>query len=89
MWQKNMLWLWTHDGYIHNSLQPKFISQSQINISFKCLKSLAFCRNNGYLMENHGLGTHIDKFNWKYPTVNLDLRYNVKKTFKKILPMKN
>ena len=33
----------------------------QIYIPLKCLKSLAFCRNNGWLMENHGLGTHNDK----------------------------
>ena len=32
---------------IPNSLQPKFISQSQIHFSLKCIKSLAFCRNNG------------------------------------------
>ena len=24
-------------------------------------KDIIFCRNNGWLMENHGLGTHNDK----------------------------
>ena len=28
---------------------------------FEISESLAFCRNNGWLMENHGLGTHNDK----------------------------
>ena len=44
----------THDDYIPNS--------SNIYIPLKCLKSLAFCRNNGcWLMENHGLDSHKAK----------------------------
>ena len=38
-------------------MQPKFISQTQIDIPFKCLESLVFGTNNGWLIENHGLGT--------------------------------
>ena len=52
----------THDGYMPNSLQPKFIFQSQMEISLKFLKLLVFlCRNIGRLIENHGLRTHDEK----------------------------
>ena len=37
--------------------------------SIKSLKSLAFCVNNGWLMENNGPGTHNDKMS--YPTIHL------------------
>ena len=30
-------------------------------LSLECLKSLVLCRNNGKLLEDHGLGTHNDK----------------------------
>ena len=43
------------------SLQPKFISQSQIYIPLKCLRNLVFCWNNGWLMENRGIGTLYDE----------------------------
>ena len=52
----------THDDYIPNS--------SNIYIPLKCLKSLAFCRNNGWLMENHVLGAHKDKIYAKSSTWN-------------------
>ena len=50
-----------HGGLMFNSLQPNFMSQSQREIPLKCLKILVFCRNNGWLMKNHGLGMHNDK----------------------------
>ena len=49
-----------------------FAAQTQRYISLNFLKILVFCRNDGLLMENYGLGTHSDKmcadkyFNWKY-----------------------
>ena len=39
--------LWTYDDYISNSV--------------KYMKILAFCRKNGLLMQNHGLGIHSVK----------------------------
>ena len=45
------LGLRTHHAWISNSLQPKFISQTQIDFSLKCLKSLVFCRNNDWLID--------------------------------------
>ena len=44
-----------------NPLQPKFVSQSQIDIPLYCLKFLILCRNNVLIMENHELGTDNDK----------------------------
>ena len=49
-----------------------FAAQTQIYIPLHFLKILVFCRNDGLLMDNYGLGTHSDKmcadkyFNWKY-----------------------
>ena len=40
-------------------LDPKTISQTQIENHMKCMKMLAFCRKNGLVfMQNHGLGSH-------------------------------
>ena len=36
--------LQTHNDQISNSLQPKFISQTQIETPVKCMKTLAVCR---------------------------------------------
>ena len=64
---------WTTDAWRLNpySLQPKFISQSQIDPKY--LKTLVLCWKNGWLMENHG--HHVCwHFNWKYhkyPTIYL------------------
>ena len=51
---------WTTDAWRLNpySLQPKFISQSQIDPKY--LKTLVLCWKNGWLMENHGLETYND-----------------------------
>jgi hypothetical protein len=64
--------LQTDDDWTPISSQPKFISQSQIHTPLNCLKSLVLCRNNGWLMKNHGpRNTQRQnmcwKFNWKYP----------------------
>ena len=42
-------------------------SQYQIYVTLKCLKSLAFCRNNGRILENHG---HKNKIYAKSSTRN-------------------
>ena len=51
----------THKGKIPNSLLPKFKSQSQINIWNVDVKSLIFCRNNGWIMENMDKGLSVPK----------------------------
>ena len=53
--------LQTHDDYISNSLQPKSITQSQIENPVKCMKILAFCKKSGRVIQNHSLGIHSDK----------------------------
>ena len=60
-------------------VNPELIAaQTQVCIPLNFLKILVFCRNDGLLVENYGLGTHSDKiyadkyFNWKYlkyPTI--------------------
>ena len=56
-------YLITNYGQISNSLQPKLISQTQIDFPLKCLKYdvslkiLVFCKNNKWSIENHGLVT--------------------------------
>ena len=50
----------TYKGWISNSLQPKFKSQSQRNIWDVDIK--AFCRNNGLMMKNMDMYvTHCTK----------------------------
>ena len=45
----------TYDEY----LNPKLITKYQVYFPMKCPKSSRFCRNNGYLIENHELGTQM------------------------------
>ena len=58
--QKALFSTWVHglrthdDDKIRNSLQPKSISQAQIENLLKCMKILAFCRQK--VMQNHGIG---------------------------------
>ena len=42
-------------------MQPQFISQTQIDNPLNYFKIIVFCRNNGWLMEKHGQGTHSTK----------------------------
>ena len=52
----------THEGKITHFLWPKFRSQSQINIWQMDIKTLLFCRMNGWLMENMDKGPTIPKW---------------------------
>ena len=47
----------------------KPLSQSQIENPVKCIKTLTFCRKNGLVMQNYGLGIHSDKI-WAYSMYN-------------------
>ena len=55
----------THDGLIPNSLQSKFISQTQIYIPLNFFVEIIVD-----YMENHGLETHNDKMYAKSTTGN-------------------
>ena len=48
---------WTLNPY---SLQPKFISQSQLDPKYP--KTLVLCRKNGWIMENHELETSYSTY---------------------------
>ena len=74
--QKALFSTWVHglrthdDDKIRNSLQPKSISQAQKENPLKCMKILGFCRQNGWVMQNHGIGKHSDKIWADFTTKN-------------------
>ena len=58
---EGMLWMTFARDTDYGCMMSKLTPQTQIDILLKCIKSLAFCRKNDWLMQNHGIRMGSDK----------------------------